>query len=384
MSPNFNSNGIKTSTVFRKSIPIIPGLAAPVTAAAMLADDTITKPSEVVYGLLHIGTKCVIASVSKGGKTILVFDLAASVATGTRFLNWETVKGKVLYINFEIQPGFMKDRLKELMERRQIDPGDNLVIWNVRGKSADFAALLENIIQFAKGKGFALILLDPIYKALVGKAEGTASSVGLLCNQLERLAEQTGAAIVFTHHFPKGNAKKKAAIDRMAGSGVFARDADTIITLTEHETPDCFTVEMILRNLPKQPAFVVQRDYPVMVVREDLDPEDVEVDDDESLDTDQGVMALLEARPLRSGQWQAAALEIGVSRPVFYRIKAKLKAEGLVMFDAVTKTWSLVPVVVVSPAETSETDETETKLIGWPCAGATGGGAATVVLEVGI
>jgi hypothetical protein len=373
MSPTFNSNGIKTSTVFRKSIPIIPGLAAPITAAALEADDTITEPPEIVCRLIHQGTKCMIAGGSKVGKTLLGLDLAVSVATGSRFLNWNTVKGKVLFINFELLPGSMKRRYRELKARRQIDPGDNLVIWNVRGKSADFGALLEHIIQFAKGKGFVLIILDPIYKAMVGKAEGTASSVGLVCNQLERLAVETGAAIVYMHHFPKGNAKKKAAIDRMAGSGVFARDADTIITLTDHETLGCFTVEMILRNLPEHPAFVVQRDYPVMVVREDLDPEDVEVGDDGPIDTDEGVMALLELRPLRSCEWQAAALQLGVGRNKFYKIKAKLKDEGLVRFDLVTKTWSLPPVVEVSPAGTNGTQDEETKLLGWPDAGAVGG-----------
>jgi hypothetical protein len=39
-------------------------------------------------------------------------------------------------------------------------------------------------------------------------------------------------------------------MDRMSGSGVFARDADTILTLTEHEVEGCFAVEMNLRNLP--------------------------------------------------------------------------------------------------------------------------------------
>lgn len=376
MNPISNIAAVKTSTVFRRLVRKIPGLSSPVTAPALIADASICEPKPLVYGVFHQGTKIVIASVSKAGKSLIVVDIGVSVATGTSWLNYETVKGPVLIVNFELQPAFMKKRLQELLERRKLDPGDNLVIWNVRGKTADFEALLENIIEFAKNKGFVLIILDPIYKAMVGKAEGSASSVGLLCNQLERLAELTGAAVLFTHHFPKGNAKKKSVIDRMAGSGVFARDADTIMTLTEHETPDCFTVEMVLRNLPDQPAFVVQRDYPLMVVREDLDPEDVSADEEEDLDTDEGTMVLLEVRPLRSGEWQAEALGIGVSRPVFYRIKAKLKAEGLVQFDAVTKTWSLAAAGESSRSETSETAETETKLLGWPNAGAVGEQAA--------
>jgi hypothetical protein len=72
----------------------------------------------------------------------------------------------------------------------------------------------------------------------------------------------------------------------MAGSGVFARDADTILVLTEHETASCYTVEMVLRNFPDQPSFVVQFDYPMMVEREDLNPEDLKLEEDEKPDAD--------------------------------------------------------------------------------------------------
>jgi RecA-family ATPase len=284
MNENVSHSGVKTSTVFRKPIPKIAGLSPPVTATELLADTTIVRPQELVAGLLHQGTKCVVASASKAGKTWLLLDLALSVATGTKFLHWPTIKGKVLFINFELQKAFIKERLDILKSRRQIETTDNLVIWNLRGRTADFEALILNVIQEVEGKGYTLIILDPIYKAMVGKGENMGSSVGVLCNQLERLAERSGAAVLYSHHFPKGDAKKKAVIDRMAGSGVFARDADTIFVLTEHETDNCYTVEMVLRNFPDQPPFVVQFDYPVMVEREDLDPEDLKLEEDENGD----------------------------------------------------------------------------------------------------
>jgi len=39
-----------------------------------------------------------------------------------------------------------------------------------------------------------------------------------------------------------------------------------------------------LRNFPDQSSFVVQFDYPVMVEREDLDPEDLKLEEDEDGD----------------------------------------------------------------------------------------------------
>src|SRR5208337_2754717 len=101
----------------------------------------------------------------------------------------------------------------------------------------------------------------PIYKLMAGRSENMAGGVGALVQQIDRLVEKTGAAVVYAHHYTKGNAAKKKTIDRMSGSGVFARDADTIITLTEHEEEGCYVLETTLRNLAPQPPFVVQWRY---------------------------------------------------------------------------------------------------------------------------
>jgi len=340
--------------------PKIPGLPLIDAGAQLITDMSIVHPNELVKGLLHQGTKAVVASGSKAGKTWILLDLALSVATGSNFLRWNTHQGRVLFINFEIQRAFMKDRLAAVMKRRNIERVDQLDFWNLRGKTADFEALVANIIKEVDGKNYALIILDPIYKAMAGKSENGALGVGALGSLLDRLTERSGAAVVFAHHFAKGDAKKKNAIDRMSGSGVFARDADTIITLTEHETTDCFTVEMILRNLPQQPAFVVQWEYPAMVEREDLDPEDVKHAGGETSETDEGLLELLKETPLRSGEWEKQAVALGLSRATFYRIKSVLKANGFVGFDAQTKTWNLVQKSEGENRETPEMPETAT------------------------
>ena len=59
----------------------------------------------------------------------------------------------------------------------------------------------------------------------------------------------------------------------MSGSGVLARDPDSIVMMTKHEENECFTVEFVLRNLPQQDPFVVRREHPLMVIDETLDPE---------------------------------------------------------------------------------------------------------------
>jgi Asp-tRNA(Asn)/Glu-tRNA(Gln) amidotransferase A subunit family amidase len=38
-------------------------------------------------------------------------------------------------------------------------------------------------------------------------------------------------------------------MDRISGSGVFARDPDSVLIMTKHEQEDTYTVEATLRNL---------------------------------------------------------------------------------------------------------------------------------------
>lgn len=332
-------------------VPRISGLPAIDNVTQFVSSTDIIRPNELVEGLIHQGTKAVLASGSKIGKTWILLDMALSVATGTNFLRWKTNTGKVLFINFEIQRAFIKSRVETLMQRRGISKADNLNLWNLRGKTTNFEALVANIIREIQNKNYSLIILDPIYKAMVGKSENMASGVGELCHQLERLAERTGAAVVFAHHFTKGNAKKKAAIDRMSGSGVFARDADTIITLTDHKVAGCYTVEMTLRNLAPQHPFVVQWDYPVMTERDDLDPEEMQSEPDENINgIGQLVYDILKGNQMTNGEWLAKCLDAKVSRATFYRVKALLLENGHVAYDADRKLWST--------AETDETRET--------------------------
>jgi hypothetical protein len=54
-------------------------------------------------------------------------------------------------------------------------------------------------------------------------------------------------------------------MDRISGSGVFARDPDTIMRMTRHSWMTPSPVEMTLRNHPPQESFVVRREHPLMV-----------------------------------------------------------------------------------------------------------------------
>jgi RecA-family ATPase len=222
---------------------------------------------------LHKGSKLAFGGSSKSFKTWTLLDLAISVATGTKWLGCATAQGKVLFVNFEIQPHAWQRRIAAVVKAKGVElPSGTIQLWNLRGHAADFGQLIPRIIQRIRRENFALIILDPIYKLYGGTDENKAGDVAALLNSLETLATETGAAIAFGAHFAKGNAAGKEAIDRISGSGVFARDPDSLLIFTKHEADDAFTVEPILRNFAPVAPFAVRWQFPLMNRADDLDP----------------------------------------------------------------------------------------------------------------
>lgn len=238
-----------------------------------LAAQDLPLPPEIIKGFLHQGLKGVLGSASKARKTWILMDMGIAVSEGLPFWRWHTIKGKVLYINFEIPREFMRSRLLALRKCRGLSATPNFHIWNLRGKAAPLWLLLDNFISRIKREGYSLVIIDPIYKSLGDREENAAEDVAQVCNEMERIAVEAGCAVVYAAHFSKGNQAGKESIDRISGSGVWARDADSLMIMTKHEADDCYTIETVLRNLPEQPSFVVRWNYPVMEIEDELDPE---------------------------------------------------------------------------------------------------------------
>ena len=309
-------------------------------AAALCADDSITLPPEIIRGVLHQGLKAVLGSNAKARKTWILLDAAISVATGTKFWKWDTQKGKVLYINFEIPRAFIRSRIKRLCEAKGIDDVSNLDVWTLRGHAAPFWRLLPALLDKIKAGNYSLVIIDPIYKGLGGRDENSAGDIGELCNELEKLAVQTGAAVLYAAHFSKGNQAGKEAIDRISGSGVFGRDADSLIILTKHESPDAYAVDLILRNLPEQPSFVVQWEYPVMVEATELDPARLKQAGGRKPEHAPGdLLALLPPGGLENKAWLEAADENRISRRTFFRLRKELQKAGKILDSVATGKW---------------------------------------------
>jgi hypothetical protein len=308
-----------------------PGL---VDAADFLAQP-IDPPAQLVAGLLHKGSKLALGGSSKSFKTWSLLDLALSVASGSPWLGRETAPGRVLFLNFEIQPHPWQSRIRAVAAAKGIELRQGmLTLWNLRGFAADHRKLMPRVVQRCQAEGFSLVVLDPVYKLYsAGMDENAAGDVAALLNAFEELAVGSGAAVAFGAHFAKGNSAGKEPLDRISGSGVFARDPDSLLMFTKHEEEDCFTVDAILRNFAPAAPFVVRWEYPLMRLASSLDPAALRIAGGRTPDhRPADLLALLPAEGLASEEWQAMAEgQRGMKRSTFFGLRRRLQDDDKVI-----------------------------------------------------
>lgn len=241
--------------------------------AATFIQAELPEPPQLIRGVLHQGCKMAIGGGSKTFKSWSLIDLALSISHGRPWLSFNTTRARVNYINLELPRWSLHSRIRAVAHKKGIgiEPGW-LQVWNLRGHCVSAAELMPQLSAELHRKGLGLIIVDPTYKLLGNADENSARDINALLNCFETLAKETGAAIAFASHFSKGNQATKEAVDRISGSGVFARDPDAILTFTKHEQEGAFVVDSTLRNCGSVQPFVVRWEYPLMHVDGELDP----------------------------------------------------------------------------------------------------------------
>ncbi|MHC1762936.1 MAG: AAA family ATPase [Verrucomicrobiia bacterium] len=311
-----------------------------VSAPQFLAAE-IPAPDEIIQGVLHQGSKIIVGGASKSYKTWNLIDMAVSVATGTPWLGFDTTPGKVLYVNLEIQPSFFRYRIEQVGKAKNVEIRDNLELWNLRGFLNDYRCLLPRIEQRIAELGHALVILDPTYKMLGTADENKATDVAALLNTIEHLAVTTGSAVAMAGHFAKGNAASKETLDRISGSGVFARDPDSLLIFTPHEEDAAFTVESVLRNFPPVEPFVVKWRWPCFQREESLDPANLKTTAGRPKEFDsQILLKCLGVDRLTTEEWEdRCRTEEMVSRTTFHRLRKELEEANKVCKSTIDRKW---------------------------------------------
>lgn len=190
----------------------------------------------LIAGVLRKGHKMLLAGPSKAGKSFGLIELSIAIAEGREWMAWPCTKGRVMYVNLELDRASCLHRFKDVYQALGWEPGclENIDIWNLRGKSVPMDKLAPKLIRRASKKNYIAVIIDPIYKVITGD-ENSADQMANFCNQFDKVCTELGCAVIYCHHHSKGGQGGKKSMDRASGSGVFARDPDALLDLIELE-----------------------------------------------------------------------------------------------------------------------------------------------------
>ncbi len=244
--------GTKSWDDWQKALAANADDLPPVVNLAQFKNNPPPLKDVLVEGVLRCGHKMIVTGPSKAGKSLVLMQFAVAVAEGTSWLGFGVKQGKVLYINLEIDHASCIRRFMKIYEALGIANShmENIDIWNLRGHATPLDKLVPKVLRKIRGKDFVAVIFDPIYKLTMGGDENSASDMGLFCNEFDRVCTETGAAVVYCHHHSKGVQGGKKSMDRSSGSGVFSRDPDAVVDMTELEVPENAEFFMGKRGLP--------------------------------------------------------------------------------------------------------------------------------------
>lgn len=240
----------------------------------------------VIEGILRKGGKMLVTASSKAGKTQILALLTVALSEGGLWLGGiNCLRSRVLFVNFELSAAQMLNRFKAIYWEMQKNPKDSTFdILNLKGRYDLIFPLETNfvprLISSIKQGQYDVVILDPIYK-MFQSDENSSETIAEFGRYTDRIIQETGCSLVYSHHHSKGAQGGKNAMDRGSGSGVFARDADAIVDFLEIEPKDCgvelkegqaaFRIEFGgLRSFQRHAPLEVVSAYPLFIPRDDL------------------------------------------------------------------------------------------------------------------
>ena len=169
-------------------------------------------------------------------KSFLAIELMHSLATGTRWIIYDTVgPTKSLMLQAEQVEAMYQDRMLSYTRKRIALPGtvsdlmlfttsQNLKLDDWRGIS-----LLEEAI---KNSTPPIVFIDCLYRVI--KSSTDVTSVGRFLDDLTRLSTLYGTAFVIIHH-PRKESDEDHSFDELTGWSGIANWADSILKVSRKE-----------------------------------------------------------------------------------------------------------------------------------------------------
>jgi len=237
-------------------------------------------PEELLKGVLRKGHKLLLAGPSDSGKTSLLLSLALSCTQGKPWLELETQKSHVLYVNLEIESTSFIKRLHEVAAAYGLEAASKRFHFiNHRGGNLDptqFCKELRQLIVASKleGQEIKLVIIDPVYKLIgTGGADETSNQrASRLISGLGDIAEVGDISFAIAVDVPIDSPRFQITHEIENGVGQLARDADSLLTLWPLERHEnAYRLKGLLREFEAFKPMSLAFEYPQFSQQEDLD-----------------------------------------------------------------------------------------------------------------
>jgi hypothetical protein len=292
------------------------------------------EAAQLIHGVLHRGRRTLMLAPSKASKTWTAMDISVAIASGTPWLGFKTTKAPVLHIDLELPDWDLKKRRTKLRESRAITGKLDVDWWSLDGYQRSIDELMPLITARAPLGKYGMITIEPAYVILGKRDENDNADVTDFMNKLSWLARMTGAAVLCTHHFAKGDSSKKDTKDRGSGAGTWMRAPDTAIVITplaESQGEDCYSLEFVERSMKRHAPVGVKFEYPVFRLQSGLDLNALREAGRPRESTEEDVVKLLGDDLLTHGEWLKVAKDKGkMTERTFNRRIKEAQEAGLV------------------------------------------------------
>lgn len=239
-----------------------------------------TDPAErdpVFEGVLDMSRFAVLIAKSKMRKTFFMMMNALCIASGRKFLAWNTHKARrVMVVQFEVQHRDMHERVAVMANNLGIstaDVEDRLFLYNAKATAWDGGGVEAiNAISLEAARVEAeVVIVDPLFR-LFNEGDESIEYLRPLILALDRMSVETGALVWVVHHDTKGQAGDRDMFDRGSGSNVLGRSAYFQATLTPHENGDSnyVCVEHGGNGYPPGQSFTAQFEGGRFILRDDV------------------------------------------------------------------------------------------------------------------
>jgi len=294
-----------------------------------------TARAEVVKGLIRRGDVCNIIGGSKARKTFLVMLLALCVASGRKFLAWETVQGRVLLMDNELRGDDLWRRLEAMAKAMGLcweDVGQHIDVMPLRGTLSDLNTI-DSELSYLPPETYALEILDALYKALpAGTDENSNSDMTRAYVLLDRTAERDNCAVAVVHHTSKGSQREKSVSDMGSGAGAQSRSADAHIVLREHEDKNTLVLQAIVRSQKPVDPICIVFEHPLWQLAPDKDPANTAAANKKPAPTLDEFLATLPADPSPKKDVLALSkIKLGCSKDTIMALVQEATSRGQVV-----------------------------------------------------